>query len=170
MLLYLQAIKVEAELNASICRANLLIRYENILTEHSRFITFLKKYDRSRVMYYLLLNICLNNTTTVKIAIQPNNSNKVWIVPNKPLNNKTRLKQLRSITFKCSEMDDQTVKSAMTILKQKPLVELERRKINERKQSDEQQRKDKENRLKKIEDTLSEVLQTLHDIKRNGRL
>ncbi|XP_037946081.1 transient receptor potential cation channel protein painless-like [Teleopsis dalmanni] len=74
-----QAIKAQAELNGSICRTNLLTRYEEVLTGHSGRTSFIVNHEPFRTICRRLMNLYPNYIAGKQIAILPNDHNKVMI-------------------------------------------------------------------------------------------
>uniref|UniRef100_A0A1A9Z193 Ion transport domain-containing protein n=2 Tax=Glossina pallidipes TaxID=7398 RepID=A0A1A9Z193_GLOPL len=143
-----QAIKGQAELNGSICRANLLTRYEKVLTGRAEGASFIVNHEPFRSICRRLTNLYPNYLAGRQIAVLPNDSNKVLIPTSGifelkeldnslarflPLSDNDHDKQKKlldppvrflpcccsCVTGSCSKMDVRTVKMALMVIEKK---------------------------------------------------
>uniref|UniRef100_A0A1B0BSL0 Ion transport domain-containing protein n=1 Tax=Glossina palpalis gambiensis TaxID=67801 RepID=A0A1B0BSL0_9MUSC len=178
-----QAIKGQAELNGSICRTNLLTRYEKVLTGRADGASFIVNHEPFRSICRRLTNLYPNYLAGRQIAILPNDNNKVLIptssifelkeVDNSlacflPLSDNDHDKQKKlldppvrflpcccsCITGSCSKMDVRTVKMALTVIEKKASAIRTQLHL-----------KTTEKRLQNIEQKLEKIFEILQDSK-----
>lgn len=167
-------------MNGAICRTQLLSRYEEVLTGRTERSTFFVHHEPFRTVCRSLMNLQPNYR---RIAILPNDGNKVIILPSdnyelKDLDNGKKKNSFHPLPsteidkqveyldppvkclcscMACSEMDRRTVKLAMAVLEQK----IVRTETQKRKQ-------DTENRLRNIERKMEQMLDFLKELKRDA--
>lgn len=175
-----QAIKEQAELNGSICRANLLTCYERLLIGKSQRTNLIVNHQPFLTICRRLINLfpyCIGGNS---IAIQLNNRNKVFVsysspfelVNNQDPSSKNFLTSMANqekkildpplqflpcccsfLTGRCSEMDSRTVKTAMAIIEKKnELVE----EINRQRYQ--------EIRLENIENKIEKIFEMMQNV------
>ncbi|KAL9915859.1 transient receptor potential cation channel family member painless isoform 1-T7 [Glossina fuscipes fuscipes] len=178
-----QAIKGQAELNGSICRTNLLTRYEKVLTGRADGASFIVNHEPFRSICRRLTNLYPNYLAGRQIAILSNDNNKVLIptssifelkeVDNSlacflPLSDNDHDKQKKlldppvrflpcccsCITGSCSKMDVRTVKMALTVIEKKASAIRTQLHL-----------KTTEKRLQNIEQKLEKIFEILQDSK-----
>lgn len=178
-----QAIKQQAELNGSICRANLLTCYERLLIGKNHKTSVIVNHQPFLAICRRLINIfpyCIGGKT---ISILPNNRNKIFI----PYSNTFELMSYQSrssgkslismrdndnerklldppiqflscccscLTGRCSEMDSRTVKTAMAVIEKKILLIEEKSRLQ-----------NQEYRLKNIEKNIENIFEIMENMK-----
>ncbi|EDV57095.1 transient receptor potential cation channel protein painless [Drosophila erecta] len=178
-----QVIKAQAELNGSICRTNVLSRYEQVLTGHGR-AGFLLGNHFFRSISQRLMNIYPNYLSLRQISVMPNDGNKVLIPMSDPFEMRTlKGKEQASfqplplsaaapqkklldpplrllpcccsmLTGKCSQMSGRVVKRALEVIDQKNTAEQKRK-----------QEQVNDSRLRLIESKLEQLLQLVQERK-----
>lgn len=178
-----QAIKQQAELNGSICRANLLTCYERLLIGKNHKTSVIVNHQPFLAICRRLINIfpyCIGGKT---ISILPNNRNKIFIPYSNTLemtsyqdprlrkslismpDNENERKLLdppmqflpcccSCLTGRCSEMDSRTVKTAMAVIEKKIQLIEEKNRLQYQ-----------EFRLKNIEEKIENIFQTMQNPK-----
>ncbi|XP_055920894.1 transient receptor potential cation channel protein painless [Eupeodes corollae] len=178
-----QAIKEQAEVNGSICRANLLTCYERLLIGQNHRTSVIVNHQPFLGICRRLINLfpyCISGTS---ISILPNNRNKVFIPftsslelinQQDPSSRKSLISVhdvseqekklleppiqfvpccLTCITGRCSEMDSRTVKTALAVIERKNEM------IKENSQIEFQ-----EIRLKNIEDKIEKIFEMMQNM------
>ncbi|KAL5286709.1 pain family protein [Megaselia abdita] len=173
-----QVIKSQGELNGHLCRANVLRRYEVAFTGSTGRANFLVNQPPFRSLFKHIANLFPPATSEYRIAILPNDNNKVLVPETKSIeladvetngghkyliqqNEGSLEKQIDPPTkdftcccmLRCSGIDVRTVKTALII-------------INKSRQKNRERliEQEKESRLRSIEDKLEKMCSILNEM------